>query len=139
MNKILCAVILAFAAASARAEGVFTVGYSTYVVASIQLNSATAGATLINTRPSGFAANVGFLRISNPHPTWDIYVGGSDVSTDVFHAKVGQVIKANGGTADWPIARDHRRSSLPTPLYARPANSSGVDPLPRISVIWFGY
>lgn len=140
MKTFLTLAVLMLAAVKARADmPVYEVGYSTFIVVGVELNSAPAGATLINSRPAGFAANIGRLRLTNPHPLWDIFVGDVNVSTDSFSGNVGHLIKANGGTVDWPVAKDYKRSGLPVPVYARPADSASVDRLPRLSVTWFGF
>ena len=137
MKKIIAA--LFFLAVSANAAPSFDTGYSTFTSVGVALNSAPQGATIINSRPHGFWVNVGMYRLTNTHPTWDMFVGDVDVSTDKFHAKLGHLLKANGGTIDWPVGKDYRRNSVLVPVYARPADSATVDPLPRISVTWFGF
>lgn len=139
--KMILAALLLIASQAKAASPVFDVGYSTFVVVGVPLDTAPVGATLINSRPAGFSANVGFLRLVNPHPTWDIFVGDVNVSTDVYSANVGQIVKANGGTTDWPIAKDPLRNAAYTPIYARPANTATVETnrRPRLTVIWIGY
>lgn len=141
MKKALFAILISLGAVGAHAgpSPVYEVAYGTFVVVGVQLNSAPAGATLVNSRPSGFSANIGRVRLVNPHPSWDIFVGDANVSTNVFSANVGQLLKAAGGTADWYIDKDPKRGSAFTPIYARPADSAAVDRLPRLSVIFFGY
>lgn len=139
MKNLIWAVALLLAGASfAAAEPVFDVGYSTFATLGVAVTSGTS-VTGNPTRPTSFTANVGYYRLTNSHPSWDIYVGDINVSTDVFNANVGHVIKAAGGSVVWPVAKDLARAGKLVPFYLRAADSSAVDRLPRLSITWFGY
>lgn len=142
MKKILLALTLMLAAVTVRAaDSVFSVGYSTFAPAAVTVTSGTA--VRINaTAPTGFKSNVAFYRITNNHPTWDIYIGDINVSTDTVcsSCQPGHVVKAGGDFVDWPVNKDYQRSGVPlVPVYAKAADSSTVDRLPRLSIFWFGH
>lgn len=138
MKKLFLAAVMLGAAVSARAEPVYDVGYSTFATLGVAVTTGTK--VQINpTRPTGWAANLGYYRLTNAHPSWDIYVGDINVSTDIFNANVGHVLKAAGGTIIWPVAKDYGRAANLVPIYAKAADSSTVDRIPRLSVTWFGY
>jgi hypothetical protein len=133
MKKLVlaAAVLFTFGLGKARAQ-VFDVGYSTFVVVSVDVTTQTA--VLVNSRPAGFAANVGFYRFINNASNWNMFIGGSDVDATSKGEYLPSLSKA-----DWKVNKDYRRNGALVPIYAVAANSGTVTTLPKLTVIWFGF
>jgi hypothetical protein len=137
MKKILLAAALCFfGIGKAHAEPAFDVGYSTFVVVSVDVTTQTA--VLVNSRPAGFTAGVGFYRLINnasAASAWHMWIGGSDVDT----SGKGEYLAAGGSKTEWKLNKDRGRNGALVPIYAVAANSATVTTLPKLTVIWFGF
>jgi hypothetical protein len=138
MKKLawLAAVLFFCGVGKAQAEPAFDVGYSSFVVVSVDVTTQTA--VLVNSRPAGWTYGVGFYRFINnasAASAWHMWLGGSDVDT----AGKGELLAAGGSKSEWKVNKDRNRNGALVPIYAVAANSATVTTLPKLTVIWFGF
>jgi hypothetical protein len=137
MKKILwLAAALFIYGGRAHAEPAFDVGYSSFVVVSVDVTTQTA--VLINSRPAGWTYGVGYYRLINnasAASAWHMWIGGSDVDT----SGKGEYLAAGGSKTEWKVNKDRNRNGALVPIYAVAANSATVTTLPKLTVIWFGW
>lgn len=134
MKKFLfAALVLIFSVEAKAASSSFDVAWSTFTNVAVTVTSGTA--VIVNSRPAGFKANVGMYRFINQHPTWDLWLGDVNVSTN----SRGEKLAAAGGKSEWMVGKDYASSGRLNPIYAVGADSSGFSHTLKLGVIWFGY
>ena len=131
---------LSMVANEARAAGNYEVGYSTFGLSGVTLN--TGSAAQINlTRPGGMGGVVMGYLIQNQAASEAIWVGGPAVSSDTAagasYTELGIKVLA-GGSLVWQVGKDPNQSTPAlAPVYAIAADAAEKDGVP-ISVLWFG-